>query len=555
MAGVYRSTQASGVDTLSRYDPNTLTFLESITDVTSPVVVDGKLWAVGTGSRADTLLRLNVDDVTDVLDTVSVPGLTEWNASYLPYTFFSASSSQVFTTQQPDPDEIDIRVRCRREDWTEARFTYLLSRKTGGGTGTGTIDPYRVTLNSGTFTWGIRSGGTAYTATETTANLGCVNDEWRWLRFTYNDTSYGGDNPTAQWRLRFWYSTDGVNWTLQKSTTVGGAALDTGGVSTELTVGNAAQNDTGWDGDISHVYAYDEDDVLIHDLALADLGSPSTGANTWTASTTGEPWTAGSGINPAGTGYAYTLSGDGDSLLFASRNTGFDLGARDRLRDVEVLQRRNATTGALIWQVDGYECGFSPEAALDDGNYIYVGNSERAPTFRGHVARLDRSDGSFIDNIVLPTSQDDTDRMVRIGSVLYLRTESGISEIDFGTSSSTLIVTEVNELDIDTDSTYLYLTRSAFLSADLKKYQSDGTLLLSVGIAQQHKDFVRYDNKLFLTGRASGIAGILSIATDLVSDSVAVQLANTDFPTGFAVLYQNPPTPGAAGWVVGSVGW
>ena len=544
MAGVYRSTQASGVDTLSRYDPNTLAFLESITDVTSPVVVDGKLWAVGTGSRIDTLVRLNVDDVTDVLTTVSVPGLTQWSASYLPFTFFSSSSAQVFTTQQPDPDEIDIRVRCRREDWTEARFTYLLSRKTGGGTGTGTIDPYRVTLNNGTFTWGIRSGGTAYTATETTANLGCVDNEWRWLRFRYEVGV-----------LRFYYSTDGTNWTLQKSTSVAGGALDTGGVSTELRVGNELINDSGWDGDISHVYAYDENDALIHDLALADLGPPLSGANTWTASTTGETWTAGDGVNPAGTGYTYTLSGDGDSLLLASRNTGFDLGSRDRLRDVEILQRRDATTGGLIWQVDGYECGFSPEAALDDGSYIYIGNKERATTYRGHVARLNRSDGSFIDNIVLPTSQNDTDRMVRIGGVLYLRTESGISEVDFGASTSTLIVTELSALDIDTDSTYLYLVRSAFLSADLVKYQSDGTELLSEGIAQRHKDFVRYDNKLYLTGRSSGFAGILSIATDLVSDSVAVQLTNTDLPTGFAVLYQNPPTPGAAGWVVGSVGW
>ncbi len=554
MAGVYRSTQASGVDTLSRYDPNTLAFLESITDVTSPVVVDGKLWAVGTGSRADTLLRLNVDDVTDVLDTVSVPGLTEWSASYLPYTSFSGTSSQVLTTQQPDPDEIDIRVRCRREDWTEARFTYLLSRKNGGGNSVNVISPYRVSLNSGTFTWGIRSGGTAYTATETTANLGCVNDEWRWLRFTYNDASYGGDNPTAQWRLRFWYSTDGINWTLQKSTTVGGAALDTGAASTELRVGNETENDTGWDGDISHVYAYDENDALIHDLALADLGSPSSGANAWTASTTGEPWTAGSGINPAGTGYAYTLSGDNDSLLLASRNTGFDFQARDRLRDVEILQRRDATTGALIWQVDGYECGFSPEAALDDGSYVYVGNSEKVVSaIRGHVARLNRSDGSFIDNIVLPTNQDATDRMVRIGSVLYLRTESGITEVDFGTSSSTLIVTAVSTNDIDTDGTDLYQVESAFSLGEINKYQSDGTFLVTRSLGAANAGLVRYDTNVFTTGRFT-TAGLTSVSTSLGS-STTVVLANTDLLTGFAVLYQNPPTPGAAGWVVGSVGW
>jgi hypothetical protein len=522
--------------------------------VTSPVVVDGKLWAVGTGSRVDTLVRLNVDDVTDVLDTVSVPGLTEWSASYLPYRTFSGTNDQVFNDLQPDPDEIDIRVRCRREDWTEARFSYLLSRKSGGGNSVNVISPYRVSLNSGTFTWGIRSGGTAYTATETTANLGCVNDEWRWLRFTYNDTSYGGDNPTAQWRLRFWYSTDGTNWTLQKSTTVAGGALDTGAASTELRVGNETENDTGWDGDISHVYAYDENDALIHDLALADLGSPSTGANTWTASSTGETWTANSNINPAGTGFAYTLSGDGDSLLLASRNSGLDVQVKDRLRDVEILQRRDATTGALIWQVDGYECGFSPEAALDDGSYVYVGNSEKVVSaIRGHVARLNRSDGSFIDNIVLPTSQNDTGRMVRIGSVLYLPTESGITEVDFGTSTSTLIVTAVSTNDIDTDGTDLYQVESAFSAGEINKYQSDGTFLVTRNLGAANAARVRYDTNVFTTGRFT-TAGLTSVSTSLGS-STTVVLANNDLLTGFAVLYQNPPTPGAAGWVVGSVGW
>jgi hypothetical protein len=545
VAGVYRSTQASGVDTLSRYDPNTLAFLESITDVTSPVVVDGKLWAVGTGSRVDTLVRLNVDDVTDVLDTVSVPGLTEWSASYLPYTTLSGNNDQVFNDLQPDPDEIDIRVRCRRENWTEARFSFLVSRLSSSSTSTTAINPYRVSLDSGTFTWGIRSGGTVYTATETTANLGCVNDEWRWLRFRYEIGV-----------LRFYYSTDGINWTLQKSTAVAGGALDTGAASTELRVGVNTVTNTGWDGDISHVYAYDENDALIHDLALADLESPATGAGTWTASSTGETWTANSNINPAGTGFAYTLSGDGDSLLLASRNTGFDSQNKNRLRDVEILQRRDATTGALIWQVDGYECGFSPEAALDDGSYVYVGNSEKVVSaIRGHVARLNRSDGSFIDNIVLPTSQNDTARMVRIGSVLYLPTESGITEVDFGTSSSTLIVTEVTTNDIDTDDTDLYHVESTISSGKLNKYQSDGTLLATVNASAIYTSRVRYDTKIFITGRFGSNAGLRAYLPNDFGDPETVFLTNTDLLTGFAVLYQNPPTPGAAGWVVGSVGW
>ena len=544
MAGVYRSTQASGVDTLSRYDPNTLAFLESITDVTSPVVVDGKLWAVGTGSRVDTLVRLNVDDVTDVLDTVSVPGLTEWSASYLPYSSGGATNDQVFQAQQPDPDEIDIRVRCRREDWTEARFSFLVSRLSSSSTSTTAINPYRVSLDSGTFTWGIRSGGTVYTATETTANLGCVNDEWRWLRFRYEIGV-----------LRFYYSTDGINWTLQKSTAVAGGALDTGAASTELRVGVNTVSNTGWDGDISHVYAYDENDVLIHDLALADLGSPSTGANTWTATSTGETWTANSNINPAGTGWRVNLSGDGDSLLLASRNTGFDLQNKNRLRDVEILQRRDATTGALIWQVDGYECGFSPEAALDDGSYIYVGNSEKViSAIRGHVARLNRSDGSFIDNIVLPTSQDDTDRMIRIGSVLYLRTDSGISEVDFGASTSTLIVTAATTNDIDTDGTDLFQVESASTFGELNKYEADGTFLITNNIGAANAALVRYDTKVFTTGLRVTTAGLRSVDTDLTNPTT-VTLTNSDTLTGFAVLYQNLPTPGAAGWVVGSVGW
>jgi len=544
VAGVYRSTQASGVDTLSRYDPNTLAFLESITNVTSPVVVDGKLWAVGTGSRVDTLVRLNVDDVTDVLDTVSVPGLTEWSASYLPYSSGGATNDQVFQAQQPDPDEIDIRVRCRREDWTEARFSFLVSRLSSSSTSTTAINPYRVSLDSGTFTWGIRSGGTVYTATETTANLGCVNDEWRWLRFRYEIGV-----------LRFYYSTDGINWTLQKSTAVAGGALDTGAASTELRVGVNTVSNTGWDGDISHVYAYDENDVLIHDLALADLGSPSTGANTWTASSTGETWTANSNINPAGTGWRVNLSGDGDSLLLASRNTGFDLQNKNRLRDVEILQRRDATTGALIWQVDGYECGFSPEAALDDGSYIYVGNSEKViSAIRGHVARLNRSDGSFIDNIVLPTSQDDTDRMIRIGSVLYLRTDSGISEVDFGASTSTLIVTAATTNDIDTDGTDLFQVESASTLGELNKYEADGTFLITDNIGAANAALVRYDTKVFTTGLRVTTAGLRSVDTDLTNPTT-VTLTNSDTLTGFAVLYQNLPTPGAAGWVVGSVGW
>jgi hypothetical protein len=539
VAGVYRSTQASGVDTLSRYDPNTLAFLESITDVTSPVVVDGKLWAVGTGSRAGALLRLNIDDVTDVLDTVPVPGLTEWTPSYLPIVAASSGAAFVETTQQPDPDEIDIRVRCRRQQWIENRNAFLVSR---GGPSIGAIDPYLVRLTNGTFTWGIKSGGTVYTATETTANLGCVDGDWRWLRFRYEVGV-----------LRFYYSTDGINWTLQKSTSVAGGALDTGGASTEFVVGNNTGSDVGWDGDVSDVYAYDENSALIHDLALDDLTTPVSGSNTWTAGTTGEVWTAGAAINPAGTGYAYTLCGDGDSLLLASRNTGFDVGLKDRLRDVEILQRRDATTGALIWQVDGYECGFSPQASLDDGAYVYVGNKRViSGGYKAVVARLDRNDGSFIDEIQLAGTQNVVERMIRIGSVLFLPTEDGITEVDFGTTSSALIVSAAATNDIDTDATDLYQVESFALAGEINKYQSDGTFLATRNLDADNAGLVRYDTNVFTTGRATA-AGLTFVSSSLGS-STTVVLANNDALTGFAVLYQNPPTPGPrglGGWGVG----
>jgi hypothetical protein len=169
------------------------------------------------------------------------------------------------------------------------------------------------------------------------------------------------------------------------------------------------------------------------------------------------------------------------------------------------------------------------------------------------VARLNRSDGSFIDNIVLPTSQNDTGRMVRIGSVLYLPTESGITEVDFGTSTSTLIVTAVSTNDIDTDGTDLYQVESAFSAGEINKYQSDGTFLVTRNLGAANAARVRYDTNVFTTGRFT-TAGLTSVSTSLGS-STTVVLANNDLLTGFAVLYQNPPTPGAAGWVVGSVGW
>jgi len=551
--GIYRSTRASGVDTLSRYDVTTLAFEESVTDVTSPVVVDGKLWGVGTGSRAGTLVRLNVDDVTDVLDTVSVPGLTEWSASYLPYTFFSASTSQVFNNQQPDPDEIDIRVRCRKADWSEARTSTLLSRKLGGGFSLSTINPYQVLLVSGEFRFGIRTGATGYQATETAANLGCVNGEWRWLRFTYNNTSYDNDNPTAEWRRRFWSSDDGTTWTqVSYSTLAGGGALDTGAASTELRVGNETENGSGWDGDISHVVAYDENDDLIHDLALVDLGSPLTGSNSWTASTTGETWTAGSGINPAGTGYGYTLSGDGTSLFLASRNSPWDNQTRDRLRDVEILQKRDATTGALEWQVDGYDCNWQPSSAVDDGTYTYVVAGETVSSANRQVTRLDTTDGTQVDDLTW-TGSDSKNRLIRIGDITFIP-DNGIRKFDFTAATTTLIVTAANTNDIESDGEFLYQVESGFGTAEINKYEDDGTVLQTLSVNVAFAELIRYDTRIYTTGRATS-AGLLAVDTDITTTPTTAFLSNTDPLTGLAVLYENPPAPPGAlsGIFVGAV--
>jgi len=549
VAGVYRSTQASGVDTLSRYDPTTLAFQESITDVTSPVVVDGKLWGVGTGSRAETLVRLNVDDVTDVLETVAVPGLTEWSASYLPYETTSASGAQVSTTQQPDPDEIDVRVRCRREDWSEARTSVLFSRKSGGGFGLTTINPYQVLLVSGEFRFGIRTGGVGYRATETAANLGCINGEWRWLRFTYNDTSYNNDNPTAEWRRRFWSSDDGVSWTqVSSSALTPGGALDTGTTSTELRVGNETENNSGWNGDISHLIAYDQDDSLIHDLALVDVGSPVSGANSWTATSTGEPWTAGSGINPAGTGYGYTLSGDGTSLLLASRNTPHDFQTRERLRDVEILQKRDATTGALIWQVDGYDCNWQPSAALDDGTYVYVVAGRLVATLNQKVTRLNSSDGTQVDDLSW-TGSNSENRMARIDDLLFVPAD-GVVKFDFSTATVTTIVTAVSTNDIATDDEFIYQVESAVSNGEINKYQTDGTLLQTRNVNAAFAGLVRFDTKVYTTGDFTS-QGLLVVGTDITGSATTALLTNTDPLTGLAVLYQNPPT--SPGIFVGAV--
>ena len=162
-----------------------------------------------------------------------------WLTEYLQFTSASGTQNRL---EIPSPglltNQIDIRMLVRR-----ANFTTWGSR---GGTLLASNFVFELRGEGSDLKYRHNDNGSA-TYKEATASwvtdLGCATNTWEWIRVTFDATN----------KVRFWRSTDGVSWTVNKTVSIVSTVFNS--FSSPILVGNglsASSNlGVGWDGDIA----------------------------------------------------------------------------------------------------------------------------------------------------------------------------------------------------------------------------------------------------------------------------------------------------------------
>jgi hypothetical protein len=531
---------------------------DSLTDISDVVAKDGNVWALGTGTRANKLYKLNENNVSDILTTISLDplglptyqtrklsltddGLFLTARAFVPsYISFSSGSSGVYSSVGPptypagsavDSQEIDVRVHCQKDDWSTSGW--LVSRKSGGGSSINTADPYWIRNENGEMRFVVRAGGTSIEAAELTSNLGCVNGQYRWLRFTYNNRSYAGDNPSAQWRMRFWHSDDGVSWTMQSYVQHSpGGALSAGG-SSFIAIGYVPSLfGTGWNGDIASVLIYNESDTLIHDLSLSSVDTWSA-TSIWQASSTLGWWRTESGLRVQGAVY--------------------------------VTQRRDPSTGAVLWtQVGNKEVGIhTPLSVKSDGSHAYVlstgaRSDEDGIVVAPAIVKVNLSDGSEVARYTHESGEardftlmNGNLYMTVIFNVLVKVSASSMALVAFGTVGNECTV-------LDNDDTHLFVSCPGPFFQNFAKVDSSLVTLLLVfvgsfgGVTQivipknASGNFV----ERMYNAQSTGLSSLYKRSrSDLSTSGSNNAVYPNESPRALAVIYK------ASEWGVNVVNW
>lgn len=189
-----------------------------------------------------------------------------WRTSYLTFSLSSASSNLAYSLNDAalDLGEIDIRVRCRRSDWT--------SPSHGATLGSRSSQRWILRIFDDELRFQFDDDSTTHSAACPLSSLGLVDGAWAWLRVTYEEGT-----------VRFYSSADGSSWLLGATVpAVGAGTVVAGG---NLRIGNGLNasgiNQRGFGGDISDFEIRTFGGALVWSLRLDAMDSSTD--SSWTS--------------------------------------------------------------------------------------------------------------------------------------------------------------------------------------------------------------------------------------------------------------------------------
>ena len=160
MAGVYVSTYTTSgpfAFNLRQYEPVTMTLQGSVADRAYAVVVDGRVWCLGTGTDAGYIYELDRDDITTQLQSVNVS-----SAGYL-----SSANGRLYLSEASGSTSND---RVDRLDPTDGSVIWTVSGTICGPNPTHVSD-------DGTYAYVVNADGTARTVTKLDLSDGSFVDD------------------------------------------------------------------------------------------------------------------------------------------------------------------------------------------------------------------------------------------------------------------------------------------------------------------------------------------------------------------------------------------
>jgi hypothetical protein len=160
VAGVYVSTYTTSgpfAFNLRQYEPVTMTLQGSVADRAYAVVVDGRVWCLGTGTDAGYIYELDRDDITTQLQSVNVS-----SAGYL-----SSANGRLYLSEASGSTSND---RVDRLDPTDGSVIWTVSGTICGPNPTHVSD-------DGTYVYVVNADGTARTVTKLDLSDGSFVDD------------------------------------------------------------------------------------------------------------------------------------------------------------------------------------------------------------------------------------------------------------------------------------------------------------------------------------------------------------------------------------------
>ena len=160
MAGVYVSTYTTSgpfAFNLRQYEPVTMTLQGSVADRAYAVVVDGRVWCLGTGTDAGYIYELDRDDITTQLQSVNVSSAT----------YLSSANGRLYLSEASGSTSND---RLDRLDPTDGSVIWTVSGTICGPNPTHVSD-------DGTYAYVVNADGTARTVTKLDLSDGSFVDD------------------------------------------------------------------------------------------------------------------------------------------------------------------------------------------------------------------------------------------------------------------------------------------------------------------------------------------------------------------------------------------
>jgi len=225
--------------------------------------------------------------------------------------YFDGSGDQAYSNYSTAiTGDLDLRAKVRATDWTPAADRYIITHYGNDGN-----RAWRTLLHTGgTIRFVYTTDGSTLVTKASTVALGTTagltdNESDIWVRFTLdvNNGASGHD-------VKFYYSSDGTNWTQLGTTVTTAGTISTYNSNAVMCVGdNAATGTSSWDGRIYEAQIFNGINGTL-------VANPSFDASPWDIGETvnndpqGRTWTlTGATIQPRGGALEVTEGGTTDT--------------------------------------------------------------------------------------------------------------------------------------------------------------------------------------------------------------------------------------------------